>query len=134
LTGAGRLAFWHFKPILLIAVQVILALSMVLIISGRTLWFFVPALMIMAVGFGFAYSSHLYYGACGSKKRSTQMAIHEATLSLGVIVGSGTGGYLSKNLGIYWPYWFSIIVLAIGLVAQSIVWMAIKPHSQNSSV
>jgi predicted MFS family arabinose efflux permease len=89
--------------------------------------------MIMAIGFGFAYSSHLYYGACGSKKRSTQMAIHEVTLSLGVIVGAGAGGYLSRNCGTYWPYWFSIIVLAIGLIAQVMVWTAIKPNSQNTS-
>ena len=132
LTAAGRLAFWHFKPLLLLGVQVILALSIFLIIYGRTLWAFVPSFVIMGFGFGFAYSSHLYYGACGSKKRSAQMAIHEVTISLGVIVGAGSGGYLSGNFGIYKPYWFSIIVLAIGLIAQVIVYIALKPrrHSQ----
>jgi MFS family permease len=126
LTGAGRLAFWHFKPVLLLSVQVILALSIFMIIFGRTLWAFVPAFLIMGYGFGFAYSSHLYYGACGSKKRSTQMAIHEVAISLGVIVGAGAGGYLSGNFGIYSPYWFSIIVLALGLIAQVIVWIVLK--------
>jgi predicted MFS family arabinose efflux permease len=132
LTGAGRLAFWHFKPVLLLSVQIILVLSLLLIIFGRTLWAFVPAFVIMGLGFGFAYSSHLYYGACGSKKRSAQMAIHEVTISLGVIVGAGAGGYLSGNFGIYWPYWFSIIVLALGLIAQVVVYIALKPrrHSQ----
>ena len=134
LTGAGRLAFWHFKPVLLLSVQVILALSIFLIIYGRTLWAFVPSFVIMGFGFGFAYSSHLYYGACGSKKRSAQMAIHEVTISLGVIVGAGTGGYLSGNFGIYWPYWFSIIVLALGLIAQVVVYIALKPllHSRSA--
>jgi MFS family permease len=134
LTCAGRLAFWHFKPVMLLGVQVILALSILMIICGRTLWAFVPAFVIMGYGFGFAYSSHLYYGACGSKKRSTQMAIHEVTISLGVIVGAGAGGYLSGNFGIYWPYWFSIIVLALGLIAQVIVWIVLKfrRHSQSS--
>ena len=132
LTAAGRLAFWHFKPLLLLGVQVILALSIFLIIYGRTLWAFVPSFVIMGFGFGFAYSSHLYYGACGSKKRSAQMAIHEVTISLGVIVGAGSGGYLSGNFGIYKPYWFSIIVLALGLIAQVVVYIALKPrrHSQ----
>jgi predicted MFS family arabinose efflux permease len=120
--------------VLLLSVQVILALSIFLIIYGRTLWAFVPSFVIMGFGFGFAYSSHLYYGACGSKKRSTQMAIHEVTISLGVIVGAGTGGYLSGNFGIYWPYWFSIIVIALGLVAQVVVYIALKPrrHSRPS--
>jgi MFS family permease len=128
LTGAGRLGFWHFKPVLLLSAQMILALSLVLIIFGRTLWAFVPAFMIMGSGFGFAYSSHLYYGACGSRKRSAQMAIHEVTLSLGVIVGSGAGGYLSKNFGIYSPYWFAVIVLALGLIAQVVIWVVLKPR------
>jgi MFS family permease len=133
LTGAGRLGFWHFKPAFLLGVQIVFVLSLVLIIFGRTLWAFVPAFVIMGTGFGFAYSSHLYYGACGSKKRSAQMAIHEVTLSLGVIVGSGAGGYLSRNFGIYWPYWFAVIVLALGSVAQVVAWVVLRParHSQQ---
>lgn len=127
LTGAGRLAFWHFRPVLLLSVQVILALSLLLIIFGCTLWAFVPAFVIMGCGFGFAYSSHLYYGACGSKRRSAQMAIHEVTISLGVIVGAGAGGYLSGNFGIYRPYWFSVIVLSLGLIVQVVIWIALKP-------
>lgn len=133
LTVAGRLAFWHFKPVLLLSVQVILALSIFLIIYGRTLWAFVPSFVIMGFGFAFAYSSHLYYGACGSKKRSTQMAIHEVTISLGVIVGAGAGGYLSGRFGIYWPYWFSIIVLALGLIAQVVIYIALKPRRYSQS-
>jgi predicted MFS family arabinose efflux permease len=54
------------------------------------------------------------------------MAIHEVAISLGVIVGAGAGGYLSGNFGIYSPYWFSIIVLALGLIAQVIVWIVLK--------
>ena len=130
LTGAGRFGFWHFKPAYLIVAQVVLALSLLLIIFGHTLWIFVPAFVIMGSGFGFAYSSHLYYGACGSKKRSTQMAIHEVTLSLGVILGSGSGGYLARNLGAYSPYWFAIIILVLGLLAQALVWTFLKPRSQ----
>jgi len=126
LTGAGRLDFWHFKPLLLLVVQIVLGLSLILIIFGRTLWAFVPSFVIMGSGFGFAYSSHLYYGACSSKKRSSQMAIHEVTLSLGVILGSGAGGYLSRSFGIYWPYWFAIIVLALGLIAQVVVWVVLR--------
>jgi len=127
LTGAGRLGFWHFKPALLLGVQMVFALSLFLIIFGRTLCAFVPAFVIMGFGFGFAYSSHLYYGACGSKKRSAQMAIHEVTLSLGIIVGAGAGGYLSRNFGIYSPYWFAVIVLALGLMAQVVAWVVLKP-------
>ena len=129
LTGAGRFAFWHFKPAMLLGVQAVLVLSLLLMIFGRSLWFFVPAFVIMGFGFGFAYSSHLYYGACGSKKRSTQMSIHEATISLGVIVGAGAGGYLVGHCGTYSPYWFAVIVLALGFMAQLAV--CLVPISQE---
>jgi MFS family permease len=126
LTGAGRVGFWHFKPALLFGAQVILAVSLLMIIFGRTLCVFIAAFVVMGVGFGFAYSSHLYYGACGSRKRSTRMAIHEVTLSLGVVVGSGAGGYLAENVGSYSPYWFAIGLVALGLMAQTIVWAVLR--------
>jgi predicted MFS family arabinose efflux permease len=119
--------------VLLLGVQVAFALSVFLLIYGRTLWAFAASFVIMGAGFGFAYSSHLYYGTTGSKKRSKQMAIHEATISLGVIVGSGAGGYLSKNLGIYWPYRFAVIVIAFGLTAQTVLWVILRPKSKAGS-
>ncbi len=131
LTGAGRLDFWHFKPAMLFGVQAVLVPSLLLIIFGRTLWAFVPAFMIMGVGFAFAYSSHLYYASCGSRKRSAPMAIHEVTLSLGIIVGSGAGGYLAANMGPYSPYWFATGILVLGVITQAIMWAILKPHRQN---
>jgi len=133
LTGAGRFGFWHFKPVLLLGVPVALAASVLLLIFGCTLWAFAPSFVIMGCAFGFSYSSHMYYGACGKKKRSKQMAIHEATISLGVIIGSATGGYLAANSGAYQPYWFAIAALALGLLAQIAVWAALrrKPSREN---
>jgi MFS family permease len=131
LTGAGRFEFWHFKPVLLFGVQAVLALSLLLLIFGRTLWAFVPAFVVMGIGFGFAYSSHLYYASCGSKKRSAPMAIHEVTLSLGIIVGSGAGGYLAANVGPYSPYWFALGVLALGVIAQALTWAVLQPRRHN---
>jgi len=121
MTAVGRCAFWHFKSALLLAVQVLLAVSLVLIIYGRSLPVFALSFIVMGGAFGFAYSSHLYYGACGTKKRSVQMVIHETTISIGVIVGSGAGGYFAKNLGLYWPYFFALILLTAGFLAQLIL-------------
>ena len=132
MTAAGRCAFWHFKSALLPAIQVLLSISLVLIIYGRSLPVFALSFIVMGCGFGFAYSSHLYYGACGSKKRSVQMVIHETTLSLGIVVGSGAGGYIAKNVGLYWPYRFAIILLAIGFLIQLILLLSGK-HTQAAA-
>ena len=121
LTAAGRFAFWHFKAALLPAVNVLLIVSLMLTIFGRSLGLFILSFIIMGCGFGFAYSSHLYYGACGTKKRSVQMIIHEATISIGIAVGSGAGGYIAKNIGRYQPYWFAMSLVTVGLVVQIIL-------------
>jgi len=133
LTAAGRCSFWHFKPALLLAAQALLSVSLLLIIYGRSLPIFILSFIIMGCGFGFAYSSHLYYGACGTKKRSVQMVIHETTISVGIIVGSGAGGYLAKNVGLYWPYWFAQALLAAGLFIQLILLMndKLKPEQEK---
>lgn len=124
LTAAGRYAFWHFRPGLLLGVQALISVALLLIIYGQSLWIFVLAFVLMGCGFGFAYSSHLYYGTSTSKKRSLQMVIHEMTLSAGIVVGSGAGGYLAKNVGTYWPYWFAIAVFFVGLAAQTTILLA----------
>ncbi len=125
LTGAGRVGFWHFKPVLLFGVQPALVVSVLLLIYGRTLWAFAPSFVILGCAFGFSFSSHMYYGACGNKKRSKQMAIHEATISIGVVVGSGSGGYLAGHYGVCQPYWFAVIILALGLTAQAAIWIVL---------
>jgi MFS family permease len=119
--GAGRSAFWHYKPLLLIAAQALLILSLFAIIYGRGFWIFFLSFIVLALGFSFAYSSHLYYGASGGKKLSARMAVHEITIALGVSIGSAAGGYLAKNISPYSPYWFALVVFAVGLIAQLLI-------------
>jgi MFS family permease len=118
LSASGRWPFWHFKPALLPVAQVIISISLLMIIFGRTLPVFVLSFIVLGCGFGFAYSSHLYYGTYGAKKRSTRMIIHEATLSTGIIVGSGAGGYIAEHYGLYRPYWFVLGLMVTGLLIQ----------------
>ncbi len=123
LTGAGRVDFWHFRPVLLLTVQVAHAVSVLLLAFGGTLWAFAPSFVIMGSAFGFSFSSHLYYGTCGSRKRSKQMVIHESTISVGVVIGSGAGGYLARHFGLDHAYQFVLIVLALGVTAQGAIWV-----------
>jgi MFS family permease len=126
LTGAGRVGFWHFKPALLFVVQPALIVSVLLLIYGGTLGAFVLSFVILGCAFGFSFSSHMYYGVCGTNKRSRPMAIHEVTISIGVVVGSGAGGYLAGHYGVYHPYWFALIVLALGFTAQAAIWAVFR--------
>lgn len=124
LTLSGRWAFWHFRPAPLILGQLAMLTALLMVVYGRTLGVFYPSAVVLGLAFGFAYSSHLYYGASMSQKRSVRMAIHEMVISLGITIGAGTGGYLAKNVGLYAPYWFAIAMIGLGGVLQLLIHVA----------
>ncbi len=124
LTASGRWAFWHFQAILLVAAQAMVAVALLLVIYGRTLGVFLLSAVVLGIAFGFAYSSHLFYGASASRQRSVRMTIHEMVISVGITVGAGAGGYLAKDVGLYAPYWFAVGLVALGMMAQILIHVA----------
>ncbi len=124
LVAAGRWALWHFKPSLLIVGQAILLLTLLMTIYGRALGTFFASSVLLGVAYGFAYSSHLYYGASASRKRSARMAIHEIVISTGLTVGSLAGGYLAEHVGLYAPYWFAMVLVGLGMAGQTAIHVA----------
>jgi MFS family permease len=133
LTLAGRCHFWHFRWSLLIGAQLLVIVSALLVISSSQMWIFILVTLANGLGMAFAYASHLYYGVSGSKRRSARMAVHEITLSLGMVIGSLMGGFLSENLGPYAPYWFVVLALTAGFLAQALIRLFLKPRPQISS-
>ncbi|MEN6333047.1 MAG: MFS transporter [Phycisphaerales bacterium] len=121
LVAAGRWARWHFKPGLLIVGQAALLLTLLITIYGRALCVLVASSALLGLAYGFAYCSHLYYGASGSRKRSGRMAIHETVISIGLTVGSAAGGYLCEHVSSYAPYWFTVAVLVLGMAGQTVI-------------
>jgi MFS family permease len=126
LIAAGRWAFWHYRPGPLLAGQGMLLLAMLMVLFGRTFVVFLAAVVTLGLAFGFGYSSHLYYGASASEKRSVRMTIHEIVISLAITIGSFAGGYLAEHVGLLAPYWFAIGVVTLGGVAQLIVLVAVR--------
>ncbi|MDI9433346.1 MAG: MFS transporter [Planctomycetota bacterium] len=118
LTTSGRWAFWHFRLAPLLTGQVMLLAALLMMIYGRTLSVFVVSAIVLGLPFGFAYSSHLYYGAATSRNRSARMTIHEMVISIGIVTGAGTGGHLARHVGPYAPYWFAVTLVGLGLIAQ----------------
>ncbi|MBN1360518.1 MAG: MFS transporter [Sedimentisphaerales bacterium] len=118
LVGAGRWAFWHFKPGPVFVSQAMMFAALLMMVFGRTLPVFFFSAVVLGIGFGFSYCSHLYYGACGSRNRSARMAIHETVISLGITIGATGGGYFAKNVGAYAPYWFVFALVGSGGLLQ----------------
>lgn len=124
LIAGGRWAFWHFRAGLLMGAQGMILLALLMIIYGRTLSVLFLSAVVLGVAFGFSYSSHLFYGAATSRKRSVRMVIHEIVISLGVMAGSWPSGRLAEHVGPYAPYWFAVAVVTLGAVGQLAVHVA----------
>lgn len=129
LMAAGRWAFWHFRLAPLLAGQMVLMVALLMMIFGRTMGVFVVSAIVLGLPFGFAYSSHLYYGVSASRNRSTRMVIHEIVISVGIITGAGTGGHLARHVGPYAPYWFAVALIGLGLAVQLAVCFACRTRS-----
>jgi predicted MFS family arabinose efflux permease len=133
LMAAGRWAQWHFKPVLLLVGQTLLLLVLLLTIYGGTLSVFLVSSVLLGVAYGFAYSSHLYYGASASRRRSARMAIHEIAISLGLTIGSFAGGYLAEHVGLYAPYWFAVGLVGLGAGAQMVIYRAARARAATAA-
>ena len=134
LLAAGRWAFWHYRFGPLIAAQFTMLIAVLMMIFSRNLWVFFLSAILLGIGFGFSYSSHLYYGAATSRNRSIRMAIHETVLSLGVAIGAWAGGCFAKNVGWYAPYWFAVAMICIGALAQTSIHIATKIRNPNTEI
>lgn len=132
LVAAGRWARWHFRPGLLVVTQAMLLLMLLMTIYGRALSVLFVSSIVLGVAYGFAYSSHLYYGVSASRKRSARMAIHEIVISLGLTIGSAAGGYLCEHVGLYWPYWFAVAVVILGMIGQAAIHAGTRARSGAS--
>lgn len=129
LMAAGRWAGWHFRPGLLVVAQAMLLLMLMMTLYSRDLSVLFVSSALLGVAYGFAYSSHLYYGVSASRQRSTRMAIHEIVISLGLTIGSAAGGYLCEHVGLYWPYWFAAAVVVLGMIGQVAIHVGTRARS-----
>jgi len=124
LIAGGRWAFWHFRAGLLFGAQGMVLLALLMVIYGRALSVLFLSAIVLGLAFGFSYSSHLFYGAATSRKRSVRMVIHEIVISLGVTVGSWPSGHLAQHVGAYAPYWFAVGLVTLGAVGQLVIHIA----------
>ena len=124
--SVGRWHGWHYGLWKFFGMQMLLVLSMLLILSCTSLWFLAATTGIIGIAQAFIYASHLFHNVSGTKSRSGLMALHEFLLSLGLVIGSLAGGYISDSFGRYMTYCFGLIAVCSAMVLQGIIWVTMK--------
>ncbi len=114
----GRVRFWHFRP-LPMTVGLGLLFVFVLFLSRTDSLFLLGlnlALMGPLVSLGFSYS--FFHGASGASRRAIRMAIHEALLASGLIMGSAVGGELYQRFSMTAVSYFCATLIALAILLQ----------------
>ena len=122
----GRWHGWHYGLWKFFGMQLFLGVSMLLILGFTSRWLLVAAAGIIGIAQAFIYASHLFYNVSGAKSRSGLMALHEFLLSVGLVMGSLIGGYLSDAFGRYMTYWFGLFAVCGAMIFQGIIWGAMR--------
>lgn len=119
----GKYPFWHCRLRYIILFQGILILSLAAGLlagdSGSYLLFFI----LFGIAFAGIYTTSIFHGVAGSVNREYRMALHEAFLTIGVILGSFVGGYIYEHISFSGLLAISIAALSISIIAQ----LAINP-------
>ncbi|MCF7849149.1 MAG: MFS transporter [Kiritimatiellales bacterium] len=115
----GRTSFWRFRGDVMIGVSLLLAGIAFLFVIAESM--ICVALLLVATGIlsAAAYNNSLFHGLSGSSQRTSRMAMHEATLSVGIGLGAAGSGYAYQHLGMVGAFGLCAILLSAGAAVQA---------------
>ena len=115
----GKTIYWHFRPKLIMIVQMLLMFLLIILIFVKTYAAYFLLMPVIGIIVAISYSLSLFHGTSGSLERGKRTAIHEIVLSAGLITGSTAGGQILRNFSIQSVYLFCLIIAALIAVIQT---------------
>ena len=97
MTAMGFCSFWQFRYWQLIAGHLLLAVNMFLFGFASGSATIIMLISISGVLCAHAYTNSMFHGISGSTNRTLRMAIHEAALSIGAVIGGAATGWLFEK-------------------------------------
>lgn len=125
----GRSSRWHFKPLFFWIPLV------VLLVSAGSLGFlpsvatYIVVLPIVGIAVATSYTMSVFHGVAGSSDRTRRMAIHEALLTVGMVLGSTVGGVLYQYHRLIGAFAFCAGVIVIALAVQLV--LLLRRHDRS---
>jgi DHA1 family multidrug resistance protein-like MFS transporter/DHA1 family quinolone resistance protein-like MFS transporter len=115
----GATRFWHFRSAPMLAAQVLGVAAFAALIASPPPW--ALALLFGALGLseGFSYTESIFHGVSGSPHRARRMAIHEAVLASGSLVGPVIGGIVFERCALAGLWTLCAAVLLGGTAIQA---------------
>jgi MFS family permease len=114
----GRTHRWHYRFSVFFGAQVVMACSVLSLILIRTWWQMALCVVVGGICVGVTYTSNLFYGVSGGQKRARLMIIHEVLLSVGTIIGSSGGGWVTDHVTLRAAYPIGSALVITGIAVQ----------------
>ncbi|MBI5760536.1 MAG: MFS transporter [Planctomycetales bacterium] len=117
-------AFWHYRLSTAMASQALAAIGLVVIARAESAVTLFIGVALLGQLVGYNYFSGLFYSTAGSshERRALAAGIHEATLAVGMAIGTSVGGVLGTLVNHRVPYLLAASVLLVLIVVQSAAW------------
>ncbi len=129
----GRTSAWHFRPGLIFLSSIGFAALPIFMMRAETMAGLAPAFCVLGLFVAFNYSSSMFHAMTGSTNRTSRMAIHEALIASGLVVGSASGGAIYQWLDMPSVYLFCAALMALTACAQFIMIAAQKKRQTNTA-
>ena len=97
MTAMGFCSFWQFRYWQLIIGHLLLAVNMLLFGFASSSVAIIMLISVSGVLCAHAYTNSMFHGISGSINRTLRMAIHEAALSIGAVIGGAATGWLFER-------------------------------------
>jgi MFS family permease len=126
----GRSSFWHNRSALIVAVQLALALGSLVLSLFDGVVIYLVVLPFLGVLIAVAYSQSVFHGAVGAAARARRMAIHEALLVAGSVIGSLGGSYVFQQTSASTLFVAVAALLVVAALVQTILIMVPRVRSR----
>ena len=97
MTAMGFCSFWQFRYWQLITGHLLLAINMLLFGFASSSVSITMLISMSGILCAHAYTNSMFHGISGSTDRTLRMAIHEAALSIGAVIGGAATGWLFER-------------------------------------
>ena len=94
MTAMGFCSFWQFRYWQLILGHALLTVNIFLFGYARSLSGIFSLIAVSGILCAHSYTNSMFHGISGCTKRTFRMAIHEAVLSIGTVIGGAVTGWL----------------------------------------
>jgi len=121
-----RMSAWQFRLLPQVLSSLLGAVGLVVIAWSNSAWGLFIGLALLGQLVGFNYFAGLFYSSVGPsvQQRTLAAGLHEATLAVGMAVGTLVGGWLATRYGHRVPYQLAAVGIVVVLAVQ--VWLAVR--------